>query len=275
MEHLLEIVNRASGDAVQYAAQKGVTLDYTRESAKSVDELLEALHDSLDQFSDEQGKKALWNAAVMFGTYIGKMMLGAGLAEKGFTWVWDEGLPILRLSEGKMEISPITKAHKRILNGGEDSLKSFVDVAFSVIEREFELPKTGVLRVPDVETASGEKTERIVLNEADHYISLVAEGKEDFVIFHSHDGFLQFYGYENQFVCESWFNLGGRRAYALINPGCANTGRVKLATPFGSYTPRERDIISLEQLRTAVREYFSNLEENDFLAKIPHEAMEV
>lgn len=48
MEHLLEIINRASGAAVQYAAQKGVTLDYTRESAKSVDELLEALHDSLD-----------------------------------------------------------------------------------------------------------------------------------------------------------------------------------------------------------------------------------
>lgn len=129
--------------------------------------------------------------------------------------------------------------------------------------------------MPDVETASGEKTERITFEEADYYISLVAEGKENHVIFESHDGFFQFYGVGDQFICEAWFNLGGRRAYALINPDCTNTERVDLVTPFGKYTPRERDIISLEQLQIAVREYFSNLEEADFLAKIPHEVIEM
>jgi len=39
--------------------------------------------------------------------------------------------------------------------------------------------------------------------------------------------------------------------------------------------PRERDIISLKQLKTAVWEYFSNLEEADFLAKVPHEKLEM
>ena len=170
-------------------------------------------------------------------------------------------------------VSPLTKAHKRILNGADDGIESFVDVVFSVIEGE--MPKTGVLRVPDVETASGEKTERITFEEADYYISLVVEGKENHVIFESHDGFFQFYGVGDQFVCEAWFNLGGRRAYALINPDGTNTERVDLVTPFGKYTPREREIISLEQLQTAVREYFSNLEEADFLAKIPHEEMEM
>ena len=95
------------------------------------------------------------------------------------------------------------------------------------------------------------------------------------MIFKSHDGFFQFYGLGVQFVCEAWFDLGGRRAYALIDPDCADTERVSLVTPFGRYTPRERDIISLKQLKAAVQAYFSNLEEADFLAEVPHEEMEL
>lgn len=79
----------------------------------------------------------------------------SGLAEKGFVWIEDDGI------------------------------ESFADVVFSVIEGE--MPKTGVLRVPDIETSSGEKVERITFEEADYYISIVAEGKEDYVIFESHD----------------------------------------------------------------------------------------
>jgi len=151
-------------------------------------------------------------------------------------------------------------------------MKNFMNAIFSKVNGEG--AKTRELRIPDVETASGKKVGKIALKESDHYISLVAEGKEDFVIFSSNDGFFQFYGIGNQFICEVWFNLGGRRAYGLINPGCMNVERVNFITPFGQYTPRERDIISLEQLKTAVREYFFNLEETDFLAKVPHEKIE-
>ncbi|MBO5032774.1 MAG: hypothetical protein J6D08_12970 [Lachnospiraceae bacterium] len=273
MENLNHIAGSIAEDAVQYALQNGTVLDYTRESANSVDTFLGAFHDNLDRYNGSEGAKSLWNAAVLFGTYIGEMLLRSGLSEKGFVWVDDDGIPILGIPGSQTAVSPITKAHKRILNGAEDSMKSFVDVVFSAVNGE--LPKTGVLRVPDVETASGEKIERIVFNESDYYISLVAEGKEDFVIFKSHDGFFQFYGVGNQFVCEAWFQLSGRRAYALINPDCTNTGRVSLVTPFGKYTPRERDIISLKQLKAAVQEYFSNLEEADFLAKVPHEKTEM
>ena len=132
-----------------------------------------------------------------------------------------------------------------------------------------------MMRVVDVEIASGRKIEKVVSNESDYYISLVAEGKEDFVIFNSHDGFFQFYGIGNQFICEAWFNLEGRRAYGMINPDCANTNRVNLITPFGQYTPRERDIISLDQLKAAVREYFFYIDETDFLEKVPHEKIEM
>lgn len=273
MEELNAIAKDTAENAVQYAAQSGIMLDYTRESAGRVDVLLGAYHDHLDEYDGDEGAQTLWNVAVLFGIYIGEVLLRSGLAERGFVWVKDDGLPILAIPGSRTEVSPITKAHKRILNGVEDSMESFVNVVFSVVDGD--LPKTGVLRVPDVETASGEKIEKIVFKEADYFLSLVAEGKEDYVIFTSHDGFFQFYGVGNQFVCEAWFNLGGRRAYGMINPDCSNTERVNLVTPFGKYTPRERDIISLEQLKTAVREYFYNLEETDFLAKVPHEKIEI
>lgn len=273
MKNFNDVAGSIAEDAVQYAMQNGIELDYTRESAQNVDAFLGDYYDNLDKYDGDEGAKILWNIAVLFGTYIGEMLLRSGLVEKGFIWVDDNGLPILGVSGHQTAVSPITKAHKRILNGAEDSIKSFVDVTFSIVNGGW--PKTGVLRVLDVETASGKKIERIIFKESDYYISLVAEGKEDFVIFKSHDGFFQFYGVGNQFVCEAWFNLGGRRAYALINPDCANTKRVNLVTPFGQYTPREMDIISLEQLKTAVHEYFSNLEETDFLAKVPHEELEL
>ena len=246
MENFNDTAKNMAEDAVLFAMQSGIVLDYTKESAKNVDTLLGAHHDNLDKYDSDEGAKI---------------------------WVEDDGLPILSIPGTQTSASPITKAHKRILNGEEDSIKSFVDVVFSIVNGEW--PKTGVLRVPDVEMASGGKIEKIVLKESDYYISLVAEGKEDFVIFNSHDGFFQFYGVGNQFVCEAWFDLGGSRAYAMINPDCENTERVKLVTPFGQYTPKERDIISLEQLKTAVYEYFSNLEEVDFLAKVPHEKMKL
>lgn len=273
MKNFNDAAKCIADDAVQYAMQNGIVLDHTRESIQYVDAFLGDCHDSLDKYDGDEGAKTLWNVAVLFGTYIGEILLRSGLAEKGFVWVEDDGLPILGIPGKQAAVSPITKAHKRILNGEEDSIKSFVDVVFSVVNDEW--PKTGMLRVLDVETASGEKIQSIVFKESDNYISLVAEGKEDFVIFKSHDGFFQFYGVGNQFVCEAWFKLGGSRAYALVNPDCTNTERVNLVTPFGRYTPREMDIITLEQLKTAVYEYFSNLEEADFLAKVPHEKMEM
>lgn len=273
MKNFNDTASSIAESAVRYAMQNGIDLDYTRESVQSVDAFLGSIHDRLDRYDGDEGAEILWNTAVLFGTYIGEMLLRSGLAEKGFVWAEDDGLSVLCIPGSQTAVSPITKAHKRILNGAEDSMTSFVDVVFSVADGEW--PKIGVLRVPDVEIASGKKIEKIVFKETDDYISLVAEGKEDFVIFNSHDGFFQFYGIGNQFICEAWFNLGGRRAYGLINPDCVNTERVKLVTPFGEYTPREMDIISLKQLKTAVYEYFSNLEEVDFLAKVPHEKLDM
>ncbi len=264
--------------AIQWAGRTGITLDYTRESIRSVDDILLAYHNRLDKFDSDDGKDYLWDVAFAFGIYVGEVMLRSGLAEKGFTWDYDDkgdGIPILSNSEDKNKItaSPVTKAHKCIINGEDDIVEFFVDMIFSLANGD-KMPKTGVLRVPDVETSSGKIIDKVVLKETDYFIDIVAKGEEDFVIFKSHDGFLQFYGIGDQFICEAWFTLGGRRAYQMINPSCANRERVRLVTPYGEFTPRERGIISREQLEFAVREYFSNLDEADFLEKVPHEDCE-
>ncbi len=160
MKNFNDVAGSIAEDAVQYAMQNGIELDYTRESAQNVDAFLGDYYDNLDKYDGDEGAKILWNIAVLFGTYIGEMLLRSGLAEKGFIWVEDNGLPILGVPGHQTAVSPITKAHKRILNGAEDSIKSFVDVTFSIVNGGW--PKTGVLRVPDVETASGKKIERII-----------------------------------------------------------------------------------------------------------------
>ena len=264
--------------AIQWAGRTGITLDYTRESIRSVDDILLAYHNRLDKFDSDDGKDYLWDVAFAFGIYAGEVMLRSGLSEKGFTWDYDDegdGIPILSNSDDKNKItaSPVTKAHKCIINGEDDIVEFFVDMIFSLANGG-KMPKTGVLRVPDVETGSGKIIKKVVLKETDYFIDIVAKGEEDFVIFKSHDGFLQFYGIGDQFICEAWFTLEGRRAYQMINPSCANRERVRFVTPYGEHTPRERDIISREQLEFAVREYFSNLDEADFLEKVPHEDFE-
>lgn len=265
-------------DAVKLAERMGRTLDYTRESIRSVDDILLAYHHSLDKFDSDDDKDFLWDLAYTFGIYVGEVMMRSGLAEKGFTWDYDDkgdGIPVLNNSDDKNKIkaSPVTKAHKCIMNGEDDIMETFADVIFS-LANSGKMPKTGVQRAPDVETGSGKIIEKVALKEMDYFIDIVAKGEEDFMIFNSYDGFLQFYGIGDQFICEAWFTLEGRRAYQMINPGCANRERVRFVTPYGEHTPRERDIISREQLEFAVREYFSNLDEADFLEKVPHEDCE-
>ncbi len=273
MEQFKEIAGSIAEEAVSYAKKSGIELDYTVESAKNADVILGAYHDNIERYDGEEGKKTLSSVAVMFGAYIGEMLLREGLSEKGFAWTENKGFPILSTQDGKITASPITKVQKRIINGAGDGIESFVNVVFAAAEGS--LPKTGILRVPDVETAGGVKAEKVVFKEADYYISLVSEGMEDFVIFKSHDGFFQFYGFGDSFVCEVWFNIGGNRAYMVINTDCKDTERTELITPFGRYTPRKNDVITLKQLREALLEYFQNIEERDFLERVPHESIDL
>lgn len=102
-------------------------------------------------------------------------------------------------------------------------------------------------------------------------LRFVDEGKEDFVILESHDGFLQFYGVNNQFVAEIRINLaeGDFRTYSLIDAEKANlTERISLITPYGQFTPTEREVISFNMLKAAAEAYYNSIDEKELLARI-------
>ena len=96
MEKFNETAKSIAEDAVRYAADSGLDLDYTRETVENVDAFLQAFHENLDKYQGDEGAKTLWNAAVLFGVYTGEMLLRCGLAclFSGMIFFW-----VFRLKE--------------------------------------------------------------------------------------------------------------------------------------------------------------------------------
>lgn len=275
-----EIADRA----VEAAGKFDKTLDFSMRSIEDVDSILQSYFEHLENYEDEKGADILWNLAVHFGIYLGETLLRTELKEKGYEWYMDDGLPILRNEETNIKMSPITKAHKRLQNGPEDSVKSFCDVALAFARGDLppresargDLPpgeSRAVHRAVDVQLASGTTEENVPYRNIDNYIMLIERGEEDFLILNSQDGFLQFYGVNNQFVAEVRVNLadGDFRTYSIINKDKEQRmERIQLTTPYGQFTPTEREVISLELVKTVVKKYYECISETDLLKEIPY-----
>ncbi len=118
--------------AAESANRAGIALDFTKSTIKNVDVILEGYNKRLSEYKTEDGKSTLWNIAVYYGIYTGETLLRCGLREKGYDWRIDNDLPVLAKSD--MMCSPITKAHKMMLNGAEDSISSFFDAALFIAD---------------------------------------------------------------------------------------------------------------------------------------------
>lgn len=126
----------------------------------------------------------------------------------------------------------------------------------------------------DVETASGITRENVPYQDVAPYIAKVTDGTEDFVILSSHDGFLQFYGIGNRYVVELRVNHanGDFQSYALRNKDMLHqTQRITLSTPYGDFTPKQSDVLTLEQVQEAVRHYYENADPTEFLRHVSFE----
>lgn len=261
-----EIADRA----VAHAKKSNIILDFSEISIEKVDSILGCYYDHLTDYNGEDGADTLWNIAVHFGIYLGETMLRLQLKDKGYEWCIDDKIPVLKKDINNI-ISPVIKAHKRILNGSQDNIKNFYDVALSIVNGK--LPIENVHRVVDVRLASGETIRNVLYQDIDSYIMLVEEGKEDFLILNSQEGFLQFYGVNNQFVAEVRINLqnGDFQTYSIINKRKKYLlKRIQLTTPYGQFTPTKREVVSLELLKTVVKKYYENINVNDFLKEIPY-----
>ncbi len=260
-----EIADRASA----HAKKNGIELDYSEKSIEEVETILGEYYDHLSEYDGEEGADTLWNVAVHYGIYLGETLLRLQLREKGFEWYIDEEMPVLK-GEGNTQMSPITKAHKRILYGPDDDVKSFCDVAFAIADGKF--PTKNVHRAVDVQLPSGQIIENVPCRDIEPYIMKIETGQEDFLILESHDGFFQFYGMDNQFVAEVRVNLPGGdfRTYSIIGRDREHlTRRIQLTTPYGKFTPAEREVVSLETVKMVARAYYEHVDTDEFLAAVP------
>lgn len=125
-------------------------------------------------------------------------------------------------------------------------------------------------RTITLEAASGQNNGNVPYNEIGYYIDLVADGDEDFIILKSSDGFLQFYGVDNSFIAEMRINYANKvfRTFSFVNKEKEKAvERIVLETPYGRYTPMERDVLSYEQLQDIVRNYYQYPVAEEFLEK--------
>ena len=64
--------------------------------------------------------------SLIFGSYLGEVMLKNGLSERGYCWgIQNTGdIPLLMAGDEKY-ITPVDKVYKRLVHGTEDNVVSF------------------------------------------------------------------------------------------------------------------------------------------------------
>lgn len=255
---------KIADDAIQYAKNKNnIELDFTKESISKVDFILEEYHKNISNYNNDMIEKI----AFYFGVYVGETLLKLQLKENGYDWYVNNGVSVFKKND--TEISPVSKVYKQILNGRDDSIKSFCDVAFTIASGNFNIKKN--LRTINVELETGEKIDNVLYKDIEKYIMLVENGETDFVILSSQDGFLQFYGYKNQFVSEFRVDIENDdfRFFSIIDKQKEHlTQRVELVTPYGKFTPSNREIVSLEMIRYVVKKYYENVNSDEFIKSV-------
>lgn len=122
---------RAADEAVRLAPERGVSLDFSRNSVIALDELLLNISRSVARQGSSDDE--IWDLACIYGSYLGECMLRNDFGRLGFAWSEDtDGEPCLKPtskatgSAANLSRSvPITKAYKRIVNGEQDSAAQF------------------------------------------------------------------------------------------------------------------------------------------------------
>jgi hypothetical protein len=122
-----ENASRFAADIVKAAQNvSGVALDYSADSLKHVDDIIEGMRS--EGCSADQVAETLFG----FGCYVGEVLV----RQAGATWQQSAdtpmanfaGFPLVLHLRGQSYCNPIAKAFKRLDNGPEDSLPYFYAV---------------------------------------------------------------------------------------------------------------------------------------------------
>lgn len=119
-----------SEDALGIAKQMGISLDYSEDSLKILDEILENYHLGLPKgikklFSRGPSKKDLVQMSNTWGGYLGEVIR----KNIGGEWGMSENFAdAISLTINDTEIFPPAKVNKRIINGKEDEICFYYQV---------------------------------------------------------------------------------------------------------------------------------------------------
>jgi hypothetical protein len=116
-------------DAIDHAkSSSDITLDYSPDSARRVEEVLERLHAAIPRgllgrlFGRGPSAQDIWKVSKMYGGYLGEVFRRTA----GGEWDIDKeivpGENTICLRKGKNRIWPPAKVYKRLTNGSEDNV---------------------------------------------------------------------------------------------------------------------------------------------------------
>lgn len=110
--------------AIDFGKRLSKELDFTVDSLADLEEILECY--SKDISVSKPTENQIWSMSVIFGSYLGEVMLINGLSEAGFFWEKESSsnTPWLVKNDGS-HLFPCNKVYKRLVNGAEDNVVYF------------------------------------------------------------------------------------------------------------------------------------------------------
>lgn len=123
-DKLQKDAKKLSATAKNFAKQFNKNFDYSRNSIEDLEEILDYYSDDIS--TSKPTENQIWSMSMIFGSYLGEVMLKNGLSEKGYSWgkIDSSNIPLLIKNDGSY-LTPNDKVYKRLVNGPEDNVVSF------------------------------------------------------------------------------------------------------------------------------------------------------
>ncbi len=128
---LKEECNRIGSDAkknsmtaIEYAKTFQKKFDFSERSIGDLEEILD--YYAKDLLESRPTENQVWSMSLIFGSYLGEVMLKNGLSKRGYHWGMQntDNIPLLMADDEKY-VTPIDKIYKRLVNGAEDNVVLF------------------------------------------------------------------------------------------------------------------------------------------------------
>ena len=126
---LTDMMTAYAQDAVDHAkSSSDITLDYSLESVRRVEQVLERLYTAVPRgvlgrlFGRGPSAQGLLTMSKMYGGYVGEVLRRAAGGEWDIDTEVVPGQNTVCLRKGENRIWPPSKVHKRLTNGPEDNV---------------------------------------------------------------------------------------------------------------------------------------------------------